>query len=102
MTQALAQAREQGQHAMNRLSAAAVSAAAAAAEVAGADNSSSAARAPRVLTDSAKRRRLRVATVVVLRSFVAPLLLHSVGHSLPSWFSHEIIVDVEDLVDGVP
>ena len=57
-------------------------------------------RVSRVLSDEAKSRRFRVATVVLLRSFIAPLLLHSIGHSLPSWFSHEIIVDVEELVDG--
>jgi len=56
---------------------------------------------PRVRTKDSERRRFRVATVVILRSFVAPLLLHSLGHSLPSFLGHELIEEVEVLVDEV-
>ena len=45
-------------------------------------------------------RRNRVVTVMVLRSFVLPLLLHSIGHSLPSFLSHEVLQEVEGLVES--
>jgi hypothetical protein len=45
-------------------------------------------------------RRNRVVTVIVLRSFVLPLLLHSIGHSLPSFLSHEMLQEVEEFVEG--
>lgn len=56
---------------------------------------------PRVRSEETKRRRIRVATVVLLRSFVAPLLLHSIGHSVPSFLSHGLVEEVEELVDMV-
>lgn len=56
-------------------------------------------RAREVVRD-AKLRRSRIATIVILRSFVAPLLLHSFGHIFPSFVSLEILQDVEKLVAG--
>lgn len=47
-----------------------------------------------------RRRRQRMGTIVVLRSFVAPLLIHSFAHILPSFLSHELIEDIEAVMDG--
>jgi hypothetical protein len=56
---------------------------------------------PQVIGDDSQRRRIRVATVVILRSFVAPLLIHSLGHTLPSFLSHGFVEEMEDLVEMV-
>lgn len=53
----------------------------------------------KAIAQAQNARRQRVATIVILRSFVAPLLVHSLAHILPSYLSHELI---EDLVEGAP